>query len=207
MTDGNRMAVSGEASCACKIGRTAETYGIDDIDRLLRDRRAEGASLRRLETVVNEAVLRAALEETGTHVPGDVTDIYRTLTDGETSAGVRTETRAWLSRVGVDPDDLEGDFVSYQTVRTHLRECLDVDTTRESTLSVDDAVGTIEWARSRSEGIVRRTVERLDETDGFHTGTVDVTHVVRVSCGDCGASYPVERFLDRGGCDCGGADQ
>ncbi|MFC6758217.1 MULTISPECIES: rod-determining factor RdfA [Haloarcula] len=207
MSDGNQVTVSGETSCACKIGRTAETYGIDDIDGLLRDRRAEGASLRRLETVVNETVLRAALEDTGAHVPGAVTDIYRTLTDAKTSAGVRTETRAWLSRVGVDPDDLEGDFVSYQTVRTHLRECLDVDTTRETTLSVDDAVGTIEWARSRSESIVRRTVERLDETDGFHSGSVDVTHVVRVACGDCGASYPVERFLERGGCDCGGADQ
>ncbi len=207
MSDGKRVTVTGAATCSCKIGRTAETYGIDDIDGLLRARRAEGASLRRLETVVNEAVLRAALEDTDAHVPGDVTDIYRTLTDGEASAGVRTETRAWLSQAGVDPEALEGDFVSYQTVRTHLRECLDVDTTRETTLSVDDAAGTIEWARSRSEAIVRRTVDRLGGTDGFHSGSVDVTHVVRVSCGDCGASYPVERFLERGGCDCGGADQ
>lgn len=201
MSDDDRMAVS---ACGCKVGRTAERYGVDDIDDLLRERRAEGASLRRLETVVNEAVLRAALEDSDTDVFRDVTTIYRTLTDDETSAGVRTETRAWLSRVGVDPDELTDSFVSYQTVRSHLRDCLDVDTDRDSTLSVDDAGGTIEWARSRSEGIVRRTIERLDDTDGFHSGPVDVTHVVRVSCVDCGASYPVERFLERGGCDCDG---
>jgi len=201
---GGNVAPAPGAACSCKVGRTAETYGLDDIDDLLRERRAEGASLRRLETVVNEAVLRAALRDTDTDVFRDAAAIYRNLTDDDVSAGVRTETEAWLSRIGVSPDELTGDFVSYQTVRTHLRECLDVDTTRDTTLSVADAEGTIEWARSRSEGIIGRTIERLADTDGFESGTVAVTHVVRVSCSDCGASYPVERFLDRNGCDCDG---
>lgn len=204
MSDGDEMTVPDVTTCSCKVGRTAEAYGLDDIDALLRERRAEGASLRRLETVTNEAVLESALEDADTEGLRDATTIYRNLTDEETSAGVRTETRAWLSRVGLDPDELCGDFVSYQTVRTHLRECLDVDTTRETSLSVEDAEGTIEWARSRSEGIVRRTIERLDGTDGFRSGDVDVTHVVRVACDDCRNSYPVEQFLGNGGCDCGG---
>ncbi|MDS0284624.1 rod-determining factor RdfA [Haloarcula onubensis] len=202
MSNGDQLAVTGREACGCKVGRTARKYALPDLDDRLRERRADGASLRRLETVVNEAVLRAALAATDADVFRDVAAIYRSLTDEETSAGVRTETEAWLSRVGVDPAELEGDFVSYQTVRTHLRQCLDVDTDRNSSLSVDDAEGTIEWARSRSEGIVGRTIERLEDTDGFHSGSVDVTHVVRVSCTDCGASYPVERYLDRGGCDC-----
>ncbi|WP_324664617.1 rod-determining factor RdfA [Haloarcula sediminis] len=202
MSGGDRAGASRAGACSCKVGRTAEKYGLDDLDELLCQRRADGASLRRLETVVNEAVLRAALEGTDTDVFRDAAAIYRNLTGEDASAGVRTETEAWLSRVGVDPAELDGDFVSYQTVRTHLRECLGVDTTRERSLSVGDAEGTIEWARSRSEGIVGRTIERLDGTEGFHCGAVDVTTVVRVSCADCGGSYPVERFLDRGGCDC-----
>ncbi|MDS0261294.1 hypothetical protein NDI56_17990 [Haloarcula sp. S1CR25-12] len=202
MSDADRVAVPRQSACSCKIGRTAETYGIEGLDdRLLTDRE-DGASLRRLETVVNEAVLRAALRGADIDYVRDVSAIYRKLTDDDTSAGVRTETEAWLSRTGVDPDELRGDFVSYQTVRTHLRSCLDVDTTRERSLSVEDAEGTIEWARSRSSGIVERTIERLRDTDGFHSGSVDVTHVIRVSCADCGASYPVETFLERGGCDC-----
>ncbi len=203
MSDGDQLAVAPAGACSCKVGRTAEQYGLDGLDELLRERRAEGASLRRLETVVNEAALRSALEAADTDVFRDAETIYRNLTSEDVSAGVRTETEAWLSRVGVDPAELDADFVSYQTVRSHLRECLDVDTARDSSLSVDDAEGTVEWARSRSEGIIGRTIERLDDTDGFHSGTVDVTQVVRVSCRDCGASYPVERFLDRGGCDCG----
>lgn len=202
MSDGNQVTVPEGEACSCKVGRTAETYGLDGLDDVLRDRQAEGASLRRLETVVNERVLRAALDGTDSDVLRDAAAIYRNLTGDDTSAGVRTETEAWLSRVGVDPAELRDDFVSYQTVRTHLRECLDVDTARDSSLSVDDAEGTIEWARSRSEGIIGRTIERLGDTDGFHSGAVDVTHVARVSCADCGASYPVEQFLDRGGCDC-----
>ena len=98
---------------------------------------------------------------------------------------------------------MTSDFVSYQTVRTHLRDCLDVETGRDSSLSIADAEGTIEWARSRSEGIVGRTIERLRDAGGVRAGSVEVSHVVRVSCVDCGGSYPVETFLDRGGCDCG----
>lgn len=202
MSDGDQVAVTGAGACSCKVGRTAEKHGLEELDEVLHERRADGASLRRLETVVNEAVLRAALEGTDTDVFRDAAAVYRNLTGANASAGVRTETEAWLSRVGVDPDELDGDFVSYQTVRSHLRDCLGVDTARDHSLSVADAEGTIEWARSRSEGIIRRTVERLDDTDGFASGSVDVTHVVRVSCTDCGASYPAERFLDRGGCDC-----
>jgi hypothetical protein len=202
MSDGEQVAVPRQSTCGCKLGRQAERYGLDRLDDRLLDHREDGASLRRLETVVNEAILRAALQRADTEFGRDVSAIYRKLTDDDTSAGVRTETEGWLSRTGIEPDELRGDFVSYQTVRTHLRNCLDVDTNRERTLSVEDAEGTIEWARSRSGGIVERTIERLRDTDGFTSGSVEVSHVIRVSCADCGASYPVERFLERGGCEC-----
>ena len=99
---------------------------------------------------------------------------------------------------------VEGAFVSYQTVRTHLKECLGVETNRESRLTVADARGTIEWARSRSEGIVERTLERLASADEIDAGDVDVTHVVRVDCSRCGTTAPVDEFVDGGGCNCGG---
>jgi len=191
-----------ESTCSCKIGRNVEKYGLDRLDRRLLDRRDDGASLRRLEGVANRAVLRAALREAETDVIGDVSSLYEKLTDEDTSAGERTELRERLSRAGIDTDTLLDDFVSYQTVRTHLRDCLDVDTDRRASLTVEDARGMIEWARSRSEGIVERTVERLRDTDEFRSGDVEVTHVIRVSCPDCGASYPIETFIDRGGCRC-----
>lgn len=190
------------ASCDCKLGRAIDTYGLPEFNERLRDRRAEGASLRRLETVVNTAILRRALTSADREVIGDPGSIYETLTGEDVSAGERTAAAERLTRAGVDVEALREDFVSYQTVRTHLKECLDVDTARSEPLSPEDAQGTIQWARSRSEGIVERTLERLEDSEGFEAGDIDVSHVVRVSCERCGASHPVETFVDRGGCDC-----
>lgn len=206
MNDQDRTTASGGPVCSCKVGRAAAQYGLDRLDQRLLDRRDDGASLRRLETVVNEAILAASLRDADADVIGTPSSIYETLTDDDASAGQRTELEGRLSQAGVDVDALHSDFVSYQTVRTHLRECLDVETNRQSQLSLADAQRTIEWARSRSEGIVERTIERLDGAEGFHAGDVDVNHVVRVSCPDCGASHPIEAFLDRGGCHCSPSD-
>lgn len=37
-------------------------------------------------------------------------------------------------------------------------------------------------------------------------GDLTVSHVVRVTCEDCGTVYPVDEFVDRKGCDCAAAD-
>jgi len=200
MSEQDQATVS---ACSCKIGRNVERYDIDRLDEHLLERREAGASLRRLETEVNERILQSALEPSTSEVIGDVSTIYEQLTGDSTSAGKRTETEAWLSRAGIDSGALVKDFVSYQTVRTHLRSCLDIETDRQSTLSIEDANGTIEWARSRSTGIVERTIERLGKTDGFQTGDIEVGHVIRVSCSDCGTTATVESFLENGGCQCG----
>lgn len=192
----------GECACGCKVGRNAEAYGLDGLDERLLDRRADGASLRDLEGVVNRAILRVALRDAGEDVLGDVGSVYEKLTGDDASAGERAETRDRLVWAGVDVETVREDFVSYQTVRTHLRECLEVDTAREQSLTRSDALGTIQWARSRSEGIIERTMERLQGEDAFHAGDIEVSHVVRVSCPDCGATDTVEAFVEGGGCQC-----
>jgi len=202
MSEGEGLTVGSDGECACKVGTGARKYDIERLDERLLDRRADGASLRELEGVVNRAILRAALRTTDRDLVGDVASVYERLTDDDASAGQRTEIREWLARAGIDPAELTADFVSYQTVRTHLRDCLDVATDRRKSLSVTDAAGTIEWARSRSEGIVGRTLERLDRSGDFDAGSVEVGTVVRVTCTECGKSYPVGTFLDRGGCRC-----
>lgn len=202
MAERDSASLSDNSACSCKIGRNSEKYGLDSLDQQLLNQRDDGSSLRRLETTVNEALLQAALQEVERVVIGDVSSIYETLTDDDASVGDRTELTAHLSQAGIDTETLLDDFVSYQTVRTHLRDCLDVDTNRRKVFTRDDATQTIEWARSRSTGIVERTIERLDQTDGFDAGSVDVTQVLRVSCSDCETSYPIDAFVERGGCEC-----
>lgn len=202
MSEQDPTSVPADSACSCKIGRNSRKYDLDRLDRRLLDRREDGASLRRLETVVNEAILRAALREAGADLIGDVSNLYETLTDDDASAGERTELMDRLAQAGVDTDALLADFVSYQTVRSHFQDCLDTQTSRRQSLTREDATRTIEWARSRSEGITERTIERLNKTDEFAAGDVEVSQVIRVSCPDCGASYPIETFVERGGCEC-----
>lgn len=191
-----------DPACSCKLGRSADAYGLRELDERIADRHADGASLRDLEEFVNEAILRGALRAADADVVGDLGGLYDALRGEDVTAGRRTEVRRRLERAGVDVDALLSDFVSYQTVRTHLQDCLGVDTNRERDLTVADARGTVEWARSRTEGIAERTLERLARADRIPDGEFDVSQVVRVSCTDCGAAAPVGEFLDRGGCDC-----
>lgn len=188
-------------ACSCKVGRNVRKYGLGEFDAELCERRADGASLRDLERVVNRALLRGALRAASADVVGDVDAIYDALAGEDASAGEQTEVHARLARAGVDVEALLGDFVSYQTVRTHLKDCLGVDTDRTEPLSVEDARGTIEWARARSQGIVERTLERLVRSEELAAGDLDVTQLVSVTCADCGATVSVEQFVDRG-CDC-----
>lgn len=202
MTDCRTAESSGVPECSCKVGRSARAYDLADVDAELRARRADGASLRDLEGVLNRAMLRRALDGTDAAVIGGVDAVYEALVGDDVSAGRRAEVRARLERAGVDVDALRDDFVSYVTVRTHLRDCLGLDTDRTEPLSVTDARGTIEWSRSRSEGIVERTLERLARRDDVSAGDLAVSHDVRVTCDGCGATVPVEAFLEDG-CDCG----
>lgn len=202
MNDSPTVESPAARECDCKVGRSARAYDLADVDAGLRSRRADGASLRDLEGVLNRAMLRRALDETDAPVVGGVDAVYEALVGDDVSAGRRAEVRARLDRAGVDVDALLDDFVSYATVRTHLRDCLGVDTDRTEPLSVADARGTIEWSRSRSEGIVERTLERLARRDDVDAGDLAVSHDVRVTCDDCGTTVPVERFL-ADGCDCG----
>lgn len=202
MTENGSADASGPPECACKLGRVARSRGLEALDRRLSDRRADGASLRDLERFVNVELLDRALRDASTDVVGEVGDVYDVLVGDDGSAGERTELRSRLARGGVDVDALLEAFVSYQTVRSHLGDCLGVETGRERTLDPDDARGTIEWARARSEGIVGRTLDRLARDGGVAAGDLEVSHVIRVSCTRCGVTATVGQFVEGGGCDC-----
>jgi len=188
--------------CSCKVGRVAAEYGIERVGDRLAFRRRDGASLRELERVLNEAVLTAALERADADLFGDIASVYGALVDDDADPGNRAEVRERLAAAGVDVEDVQTNFVSYQTIRTHLRDCAGVDSDTDRAISVENARGTIEWARARNEEIVERTIERLVESEAVAAGDVAVSHEVCVSCADCGERREVEDFVAGGGCEC-----
>lgn len=195
--------MSDDSGGNCKVDRVSRRRGLEDADAVLTERWHAGTSLRDLETLYNQRVLEAAMRDAGVEtLHGEVENLYRLLTDGDVSAGVRVEARSRLEQKGVDLDPVTDDFVSYQTIRTHLRTCLDVDTERESTVSPTDAKNTVFKLLSRTESVTARTVDRLRSSGHLRIGDVDVTLSLRIACTDCGEEYTLSRLLQRGHCSC-----
>lgn len=200
------------ADCDCKVGRVATRRGLAGLDEaLVRHRRAESASLRELANLVNRRVLSAALtmadidnlDDLFGAISGDqaVEAVYDALTaDTEPERTARVRTR--LEQRGVDVGAVEDDWVSHPTVGRHLRDCLDVDTARSATITLDDAVDTIEWARTRAAGVIARTFQRLATAGLVRTGELDAAVTVQLTCSTCGHTYRPRELLERGGCAC-----
>ena len=191
----------------CKVGRVADRYDLVDLDGTLARRHEAGSGLRDLAALTNRRILADAITGADAAVVGDADALYETITGEDVSAGRRAEVRAQLSNAGVDVLGMEDDFVSHQTIRTHLNDCLGIDTSRSAPLDRERVAGTVEWARSRSEAVIERTVERLREGDELATGPLDVTHTVRSTCEDCGRTYRQEELLAEGRCACAGGDR
>lgn len=208
-TDRQPSAPDARTDCGCKVGRVAERYGLADLDdQLVRRWRGDGTerhSLRQLETYVDRRVLRAAMRRAGADpLPGEVANVHRLLVDEEVSAGVRVETRRRLEFQGLAVDPVLDDFVSHQSIHTHLTGCLGVSHGADSPDGdrVERAGETVAALRSRLEAVGSGTLEKLRDggdldLDGFET-FVDVT----VVCDECGRSHGIESLLEDGGCEC-----
>lgn len=189
--------------CSCKVGRVLEQYELTGLhDEIVRRREKEDESLRGLEEFVNTRILRRAIEQHAERDPlVEAGSIYQQLTNGE-DAGERAEIRERLSRAGVPTDEITGDFVSHQTVRSHLNSCLGIDTERSRAMDIESVENLAEWARTRNEEIIERALSRLHESGELDIGEPNVIHSVRVLCEECGQSLRLQDLLDTQECRC-----
>lgn len=191
----------------CKVDRVARRWDLENIDEQLRDRREAEDSLRELEAYYNKQVLQSAMQDAGFEtLQGEVANMYELLTSDDVSSGTEVEARARLEQNSVDSDALLNDFVSYQTIRTHLRDCLDIDTDRETGVTRSEAKNTVFKMISRTEHITERTIERLRSSGHLLISDVTVTLSLRIGCGQCGDEYTFSRLLERGSCSCSDVD-
>ncbi|AEH35623.1 MULTISPECIES: rod-determining factor RdfA [Natrialbaceae] len=188
----------------CKVERVTERYDLHEADeRLLRRRENEDASLRELETHLNRRLLKREMFEQGmSPLDGEVENYYRLLTDDTVMTTARREARRKLEEAGIDVDGVKADFVSYQTVRKHLNECLDKDTSEEYTPKPDNDRRNIEKIQQRLQKVVEKSVRRLTEHDVIQIGSPEATVSVKVTCGDCGRTYGITTLFRRRECPC-----
>lgn len=197
------------STCSCKVGIVSKKYGIHDVDSELTSRwKGEGeekSSLRELETYTNQRILRAALEEAGVdYIDGEVENYYRLLTDDETTSGKRVAVTRRLEQEGVDTDDVLSDFVSHQTIHTHLRECLSesYETQTDPEKRIGNARKFLDATKTQTQSVTEGTLEQLRDADVLDLEEFDVFVDVRVSCSECDRIVPVSDILEEEGCVC-----
>lgn len=188
----------------CKVDTVADKYGLDDADeRLLRWRNREEAGLRRLETRFNTWLTKRSMIENGmTVLDGEEENYYRLLTDDTILDTTRREAGRELKQAGIDVDELTDDFVSYQTIRKHLNECLDTDTSRDYTPDPSTDRQNIEKLKKRVVNVVEKSINRLRKHGVMQIGEPDVRVTIRVRCGDCGRTHILPSLFDQRRCSC-----
>ena len=190
-----------------KVGRIIDTYGLDGVGQELEDRWLghgyDSQSLRSLADWFNRRLLAAALDQAGeSPIDGEVENLYRLLTDDDVTAGMRIDAEATLEQNGIDPDDLQGDFVSHQAVYTYLTEFRGASKERSAGDRMKSVRTTVQRLQSRLIAVVENNLEQLRDTDRLTLGEFNVLVDIQVLCEDCGSSYPITELLDRNGCDC-----
>ncbi|UHQ99233.1 hypothetical protein HYG81_25670 (plasmid) [Natrinema zhouii] len=186
----------------CKVERIIEKHDLSGLNEEIRRQHGNGTSLRRLEKLINTRILERALMDAEVALVGDTESIYHILKEDESTPGRKAEIRSQLKQAGPPASDVEDDFISHQTVKRHLQNCLGMDTKRQAQITLDSAKDTIEWTQSRNQSVIENTLNRLHNAGLIKASDLDVTQSIRVTCENTGNTFHLWDFLKRGGCDC-----
>lgn len=205
MDASNESTTSGRGRRS-KVARLLEEYDLQGLGAELEqlwtaeeDRR----SLRDLADYFNQQLLAQVLEaETGHLLDGEVENIYRLLTAEEVSSADRTRIRRRLERDGIDADALQKDFVTYQAIRTYLREYRDAEYTPAETDPLERQVTNVQQLRGRMVAVTEGHLEQLRDGGHLTLGEFRTLADIQIICEDCNTQFDVLELLDRGGCDC-----
>lgn len=160
-------------------------------------------SLRDLAELFNIELLRAALADVDTQpLDGEIENTYRLLTDDAVTEADRTRTVRQLEREGVDVEQLERDFVTYQAIRTYLTEHRDASYTANTGDRTEVEQESIQRFRGRMLKVIESKLDQLARSEDLTLGEYRTLIDINVLCEDCGAQYGIDELLDRRGCDC-----
>jgi hypothetical protein len=177
-----------EQAPSCKIDRTAAAYDLPlEAERLGEywTREDDRYSLRELAVYFNYQLLRATMKQNGSNpLDGEVESTYRLLTDEDVSHGMRTQARNRLQKHDIDVEQLQADFISYQTGRCHLKNCLDVG--REPTDTNDDpaenAAQRIAAVQHCTAAVTETTLSQLHAAGDIDVSLISLSLVPSVRC-------------------------
>ena len=130
-------------------------------------------------------------------VESNTENYYNILVGSDTNPSERHQVRRTLKRNGVDPDEVQKDFVSHQTVHTYLRNHRDVSRDREkSPEERRQAVKQrIDRLRGRTEAVVKESLNELARHDQLPIDEFDTIVDFRVMDTTTGETRDLEEVL------------
>jgi hypothetical protein len=203
MNDETRATKSGQPS---KVARLLEKYDLEGLGAEMEARwtaEEDRMSLRALAAEFNQEILRACLGDAGIDtLNGEIENIYRLLTDEDVSAAQRTRVRRRLQRDGMDVDALEADFVTYQAIRTYLKEYREAEYVQEDRDPIEREVENVERLRGRVETVTTGKLDQLQNSGALSLGSARTMVDIKVVCEDCHSQYDILELLEEEECDC-----
>jgi len=187
-----------------KVGRVLEKYSLHELEERLpamwkgEDGESE-QGVRELANIINTHIVEQALEESTSTLEDEASSVYEFLTSDSPSQRVAQKQR--LEEMGIDPDDLQDDFVAHQTVYKYLTEYLN-ESKEQKKPSLETSLKRGQNLESRVEVVLNDSISRLDEHDMIRAGDPSVIVDFQVYCPLCNSQFSYSEFLDRGGCDC-----
>lgn len=190
-----------------KVQRLIDEYELtglgSEMERLWTTDRDDRMSLRALADYFNQHLLEVAMADAGLQpLSGEAENIYHLLTGDEVTGADQTRTRRRLERDGIDVEQLLSDFVTYQAIRTYLKEYRNAEYTTNKNNLIDREKVSIQRLRGRMTTVVESKLEQLEKNDELVLGDYRTVADINVYCADCGAQYGIDDLLDKGGCDC-----
>lgn len=191
-----------------KVTRLIEKYECDGLGLELEERWTADdetqLSLRELADHFNKRLVEHRLKDAGmTALESDVNVTYKRLTEDTVSRGVRTDTRNRLERNGINVEELESDFVSYQSIRRHLRDRRGVEYEHISDEEkIEKDRESIQQLVTRTQTVIDDRIRKLSTTGRVDFEEFQVVLNPQILCQNCGTQYTVEELFEQQGCSC-----
>ena len=201
--------MSTDPNYCCKITRSLGRYGRDAYAETVENMYRDGdASLRDLEREINRVIAEGAVTAAAseaTPIDISVEQIITAVRDGnELSRREKARIKSRLENAGLDPERLRKDLVTYRTVKNHLNDCVDVDTSRKKgPITREEAKDTIGWAEHQYISIATRTLLRLQSAGKTNlSDDFDLSSRTVVTCNACGDTVRLSDLLAGESCSC-----
>ena len=189
-----------------KVARLIDEYDLQGLGAELEQQwtaEEDRKSLRELARDFNWQLLERALEEANVqYLDGEIENTYRLLTDDEVSSAESTRVKRRLERDGVDIDALENDFVTYQAIRSYLKDHRGAEYTPDETDPLEREATNVQKLCGRMATVTGGKLEQLRASDELTLGEFRTLADIRVVCEDCNTQFNVLNLLNRGGCNC-----